>query len=1206
VRRTEDAPAHTLPLLTLTLTHLSPTHPRSLGRGSRGEAFLVRRIRTAEGVPLPRPYLCAVKYAQSTDNFAVVRAYQREKEALDVLRGGCPHIVEAVDYLVYDLDGPLYDEDGDGEGEEGAAGDASSFDAGGGGGAGGGGEEDASMASSGSGAAAAASSSSSLPSAYLMPLRQAHYLILKFAEGKDVAQWMVKAALGWFGARSEGDDLRLLPKLKPHLARGYIQVRLDGLLGRNVARQSLEALAHAHSRRVLHRDIKADNLFVKYDVDKSCLDLKEERGSGGGGGGAGAPTAEGGTAAASAAAAAAAAPGAAAGGKGVFRILFRPTRHHAPGDGGFIRKRERAEEECDDERLQPFILLGDFSDGRTMLTDMASGGGGMSLKTEEAGKAECRAPEVATGVYSYPADVFSLGLCFLHIIYEGLRVAIPSAIPSFHAELTDLFSEIVTAGFPPRDRWTSVLPGIDPLFADLLSNMLARDPKSRATAAELVSHPWITGIRAMPALRVGEGAGAAASASSTSSSLSASSSSVGDRWAEARGLLTGRSGEETSRSTGTGSTTAASDYLTARSGSIDEGVAPPTPMADDAMVWGTPRTSSAGSAGATAAAASASSAEATLAGSAASVAAAATSTASAASAAAPASTEPRFEDRYEMIPNSRVGKSFSLVFKARRKLRWGMTGQDGSPAQPRASIALAAANARPPPPSSSAGAGREGRLSLGLPTGASSSSSSSSSFASVVVAAAQAAVSTATASSSSLATRTGSGPATVSNPFPAFARSLVVKWYKLDQVSEEWETPVVPLAELRARGLNLHHAHVATVLDYYEQPFEGSRSLLCVMEDAVGGPLLPSLVQWAQKVLDADPSLEAARRAGKQPEVAAFYATPRLAATLVRQMLLAAEYLHAQGRVQGDLRMYALLLNRAAVLAGGVDFPTPTAKKWLRACVKLDLIEPGTPVNVSGSGAGLVTMRAPAPAPAPAPATAPADLDGVAEPLPKRTATDSSMSSTTSTGSTHAPPLSKATGASLSVGAGSRGGGGGSGSGSGSGSGTSSAGASRHLHGALGRALTSAGFATLGTSAAAAGPAVAAAARLPHIKVNPVNPVRTSEALEFELRLTPEERMSPAVDLWAIGHLLEKLLGGMGVEPATATRVEQSRLRVPVPCPKPAEDAMDLVRRLKGTLRPVVAAAGAVATDGTAAAAAPFTATDALADQWLLANADVA
>jgi hypothetical protein len=73
---------------------------------------------------------------------------------------------------------------------------------------------------------------------------------------------------------------------------------------------------------------------------------------------------------------------------------------------------------------------------------------------------------------------------------------------------------------------------------------------------------------------------------------------------------------------------------------------------------------------------------------------------------------------------------------------------------------------------------------------------------------------------------------------------------------------------------------------------------------------------------------------------------------------------------------------------------------------------------------------------------------------------------------------------------------------------------------------------------------MAAFVRLPHIKVNPVNPVRTSEALEFELALAArgEERLSPGVDLWAVGHLLERFLGGMSMEPSTAQRVEQVSL----------------------------------------------------------------
>jgi serine/threonine protein kinase len=503
-------------------------------------------------------------------------------------------------------------------------------------------------------------------------------------------------------------------------------------------------------------------------------------------------------------------------------------------------------------------------------------------------------------------------------------------------------------GFPPKSMWPTMLPDIDEGFADLCSSMLQLDPKLRITAEDALNHPWIKG--ALPRL---------------SSFATIRASPSGD---SAHALPTRTTSNDSS---GSGAGTAAGSEMDvdtdgAESGHIGAGAGHSTPSS-----LASP---SGGSTGAGAGAGGAFGPSSTGASSAEEVV---------------MSTGPLFEEKYDIVPNSRVGKSFSLVFKARRKESDTMS-DEGMGA------------------GAGAGAGAGG----------------------------------------------GSGA----------SGNLVVKWYKLNQVVKEWNTSVVSTEELRRRALGLSHDHIATVLDVYEQVHDGLDSLLVVMDDAAGGPLSSWLVRAGQHALETSEEVQAAakKNLANEPELAAFYTTPRLAATIVYQLLLALEYLHGKGLVHGDVRMYALLLDKATHLAGTVEFPTTASKTWLRARVKLDIADADAGEGGSGAGAG-----------------AGAGAGGRA-PMRK----DSSNASTSST-------------------------------------------SSRRLE----RVVTTFG---------------SVKSRFPHVKLSPVNPVRTAEALEFELGLNdkPEaQRLQPAVDIYGAGQLLERLLGGVPVEPPSVNNLEQVRAR---------------------------------------------------------------
>ncbi len=87
------------------------------------------------------------------------------------------------------------------------------------------------------------------------------------------------------------------------------------------------------------------------------------------------------------------------------------------------------------------------------------------------------------------------------------------------------------------------------------------------------------------------------------------------------------------------------------------------------------------------------------------------------------------------------------------------------------------------------------------------------------------------------------------------------------------------------------------------------------------------------------------------------------------------------------------------------------------------------------------------------------------------------------------------------------------------------------------------------------------------MKLSPVNPVRTAEALEFDYNLQGDARFKRGVDIFAAGLLLDKMLNGRGVEAPSANRLEQRMQQIEVPIPKPDEQALDLLAKMKSALR---------------------------------------
>lgn len=193
---------------------------------------------------------------------------------------------------------------------------------------------------------------------------------------------------------------------------------------------------------------------------------------------------------------------------------------------------------------------------------------------------------------------------------------------------------------------------------------------------------------------------------------------------------------------------------------------------------------------------------------------------------------------------------------------------------------------------------------------------------------------------------------------------VIVKWYNLKR-GGTWgvgETPFMDLAEWDVRrccadGAPLTHPHIITVHGLYNQLYkppgftgEPVPSALAVMQPAHGGALdtwlrraaVDAFHAWADAYTDVAlrDAMDEAEEGHTLPVLAQIVAGPFLAAHLLRQLLLAVRYLHTQGRVHGDVRMYALMLLHSGCLTVGVptfDYSADDLRAQLQVRVLVEL-----------------------------------------------------------------------------------------------------------------------------------------------------------------------------------------------------------------------------------------------------------------------------
>lgn len=129
-----------------------------------------------------------------------------------------------------------------------------------------------------------------------------------------------------------------------------------------------------------------------------------------------------------------------------------------------------------------------------------------------------RAPEILLGAkhYSTPVDVWSLGCIFAEMI--NMKPLFPG-----DSEIDELFKIFRVLGtphegtwpgvsqfadfkdtFPKWDRlpWRDMVPSLEPLGLDLLSQMLRYEPQKRITARAAVKHPYFSDVAQMFAQRI--------------------------------------------------------------------------------------------------------------------------------------------------------------------------------------------------------------------------------------------------------------------------------------------------------------------------------------------------------------------------------------------------------------------------------------------------------------------------------------------------------------------------------------------------------------------------------------------------------------------------------------------------------------------------------------------------------------------------------
>ncbi|KAL9238129.1 hypothetical protein vseg_012599 [Gypsophila vaccaria] len=135
-----------------------------------------------------------------------------------------------------------------------------------------------------------------------------------------------------------------------------------------------------------------------------------------------------------------------------------------------------------DLKPENFLLVSKDANSPLKITDF-----GLSVFIEEGkvykelvGSAYYVAPEVLQRRYSKEVDVWSAGV-ILYILLSG--------VPPFWAESeAGIFTEILKGNL---DLESQPWPLISANAKDLIRKMLARDPKTRITAAQALEHPWL-------------------------------------------------------------------------------------------------------------------------------------------------------------------------------------------------------------------------------------------------------------------------------------------------------------------------------------------------------------------------------------------------------------------------------------------------------------------------------------------------------------------------------------------------------------------------------------------------------------------------------------------------------------------------------------------------------------------------------------------
>jgi len=135
---------------------------------------------------------------------------------------------------------------------------------------------------------------------------------------------------------------------------------------------------------------------------------------------------------------------------------------------------------CD---LKPENILVDFKNQTVKVTDFDFAKKVPHTPTHISGTLQYMAPEVLLSkTYDSSVDIWSLGV----IVYKMLCGHFPFSNRIFNQ---DALSRVLTGKFDfSSRRWTNV----SPTCKDLIQRTLIVEPKQRATASQLLKHPWIS------------------------------------------------------------------------------------------------------------------------------------------------------------------------------------------------------------------------------------------------------------------------------------------------------------------------------------------------------------------------------------------------------------------------------------------------------------------------------------------------------------------------------------------------------------------------------------------------------------------------------------------------------------------------------------------------------------------------------------------